>query len=132
MPNRILTEEGWQNRVRNILGVDEAYLADSDIEKPDIINVAEANIIALVPGYASLEGDERIWLESATVCECAALLCPTLKVRVPIREQGPHFTRDLTYDWDERRKELERERNILIGKIAVTLATVPHFGRTKG
>ncbi|NLZ50755.1 MAG: hypothetical protein GX899_03495 [Rikenellaceae bacterium] len=132
MTNRVLTEDGWQKRVRNILGVDEAYLPDADIEQPDIISVAEANVIALVPGYADLDADKRLWLESATVCECAALLCYSMPARVPVREQGPHFTRDVTQDWGIRREELEKERNILIGKITAAFVDVPHFGRTKG
>ncbi len=127
MSNRILTDIGWESRIRNKLGVDESYLADSDIQQPDIITTAEENIIDIIPGYASLTAGKTIWLESATVCECAAILCPTLKARVPIREQGPHFTRDLDYDWDKRREELEKERDALLGKVE-GFDSVPHFG----
>ena len=88
MSNRILTEDGWQERVRNIIGVNESYLPDDDIEKPEIITVAEAYIIQIVPEYASLTGDKKVWLELATVCECAALLCPSMHARVPEREHG--------------------------------------------
>ena len=72
MTNRVLTEDGWQKRVRNILGVDEAYLPDADIEQPDIISVAEANVIALYR-LCRPRTDKRLWLESATVCEVCAL-----------------------------------------------------------
>lgn len=127
MANLILTAEGWQGRVRNKLGVDEAYLTDADISQPDIITVAEANIIEQVPDYASLTGNNRTWLEAATVCECAALLCPSMAARLPASEQGPHFTREVTVDWDKKRQELEAERDSYIAKI-VGLVAVPHFG----
>jgi len=125
--NLILTAEGWQDRVRNKLGVSEAYLTDADISQPDIISVAEANIIDQVPNYASLTGNNRTWLEAATVCECAALLCPSMAARLPASEQGPHFTREVAVDWDKKRQELEAERDGYIARI-VGLATVPHFG----
>ena len=127
MANLILTADGWQGRVRNRLGVDDTYLTDADIAQPDIISVAEANIIDRVPDYANLTGSKRTWLEAATVCECAALLCPSMAARLPASEQGPHFTREVTVDWDKKRQELEAERDSYIGKI-VDLVTVPHFG----
>ena len=72
MSNRILTEDGWQERVRNIIGVNESYLPDDAIEKPEIITVAEAYIIQIVPEYASLQ-IRKVLLELATVCECGRL-----------------------------------------------------------
>jgi hypothetical protein len=126
MANLILTADGWQSRVRNRLGVEDTYLSDTDIAQPDIIAVAEANIIEQIPDYASLAGNKRVWLEAATVCECAILLCPAMSARLPATEQGPHFTRDVAVDWDKLRQELEAERDGYIGKI-VDLVTVPHF-----
>ena len=127
MANLILTAIGWQSRVRNRLGVDDAYLTEADIAQPDIISVAEANIIEQVPDYATLTGSKRTWLEAATVCECAALLCPSMAARLPASEQGPHFTREVAVDWDKKRQELEAERDSYIAKI-VGLVAVPHFG----
>jgi hypothetical protein len=127
MANLILTADGWQSRVRNRLGVEDAYLTDTDIAQPDIISVAEANIIDQVPCYASLTGSKRTWLEAATVCECAALLCPSMAARLPSKEQGPHFTREVAVDWNGKRQELEAERDSYIVKI-VDIVAVPHFG----
>lgn len=127
MANLILTADGWQGRVRNRLGVDDTYLTDADIAQPDIISVAEANIIDQVPDYADLTGSKRTWLEAATVCECAALLCPSMAARLPASEQGPHFTREVAVDWDKKRQELEAERDSYIGKI-IDLVAVQHFG----
>ncbi len=130
MTNRILLEVGWQGRIRSKLGVDEAYLPDPVIEKPEFITVAETNIISEVPDYDSLTGDQVVYLENAVVCECAALLCPIMKSLLPVREVGPHATFEVNVDWDKRRTELEAERDASIAKI-VFMPSVPHFGRSK-
>ena len=117
MANLILTEVGWQDRIREKLGVDEAYLPDSAIDKPEVIGIAEANMVARIPTYASLEGASRLYLEVAVVLEAAALLCPTMKTRLPIREQALHFSRDLSVDWDKRRQELMNERDGILQAI---------------
>lgn len=127
MPNLILIATGWEQRVRDKLGADAAYLPDAAIQQPDIITVAEANITEQVPGYAALTDSKRTWLEAAAVCECAALLCPSMAARLPAREQGPHFTREVATDWDKKRQELEAERDGYIARI-VGLVAVPHFG----
>ena len=57
MTNKILTGENWQGRVRSMLGVDAAFLPDTDLEMPDIVQVAEANIIDLVPDYETIPED---------------------------------------------------------------------------
>jgi hypothetical protein len=106
--------------------VDEAYLTDADIAQPDIITVAEANIIEQIPDYASLTGNKRTWLEAATVCECALLLCLSMAARLPTREQGPHFTQEITIDWDKKRQEIEVERNSYIGRV-VGFTTIAHL-----
>lgn len=127
MANLILTEVGWESRVRNRLGVDDVQLPDIDIGQPDIIDVAEANIIEQMPDYASLTGSKRKWLEAATVCECAILLCPSMAARIPARTQGPHLTVGIEADWDAKRADLEFERDTYIGRI-VPLPEVEHFG----
>jgi len=130
MANLILTGAGWQSRIRSKLGVDIAYLPDADIEQPDIIDVAEANIIEQAADYADLTGSDLVWLEAATVCECAILLCPSMPARLPAKEQGPHFTVEVEVDWDKKKKELEADRDGFLAKI-VTLETVLHFGLTR-
>lgn len=127
MPNLILTTTGWEGRIRSKLGVDEAYLPATEIQQPDFISVAEYNIIDLVPNYAELAGKDRIYLEAATVCECAQLICPTMPARLPTREQGPHVTTELTIDWEKKQKELQAERDVCLSKITI-VADVPHFG----
>ncbi len=128
MANRILTAEGWQGRIRSKMGVSEPYLPNADIEQPDIIIVAESNIIEQVPDYASLTDDKKVYLEAAVVCECAALLCPSMPARLPTREQGPSETHELNVDWDKKKAEFEAERDEYIGKILIPSPTLLHFG----
>lgn len=122
--NRILTAEGWQQRIRDKMGVFDSYLPDSAIEQPDIIGVAEANVIAQIPDYDTLGGDTKTYLESAVVCECCVLLCPSMQARLPIQEQGPGTTHRLYVDWDKKQAQYMSERDSYIGK--VLSATSPH------
>ena len=129
MANKILTAEGYESRIRSKLGVDAAYIPDADINQPDIIAIAESNIIRVVPDYDALTGDDLIYLESATVCECAILLCPSMPARLPVKEQGPSFTREIEVDWTEKQVKLEAERDRFISNIStVAYIDVPHFG----
>lgn len=117
MANRILTTDGYEERIRSKLGVSEPYLSDNDINQPEAITVAEANIIAQIPDYSDLDGDAKTYLEAAVVCECASLLCLSLSARLPKKEQGPHETHELAVDWTKKKVELEVERDGYIGKV---------------
>jgi hypothetical protein len=130
MANRILTAEGWQTRVRDKMGVSDSYLPDSAIEQPDIIDVAESSIIAQVPGYASLTGDKKTYLQAATVCECAILLCPGMPARLPKLSQGPHARYELGIDWEKKKTELRAERDAFLGKV-LSIPTRMHFGLSR-
>jgi hypothetical protein len=126
MANKILVDDGWQGRIRNLLGVDTAFLPDFDLEQPDIISVAEANIIELVPDYASLEGDKKTYLESVTVCECAILVCDSMPARLPVRESGPHATFEVAVDWEKKKRELQDKRDSYLSKI-ITMPKMKYF-----
>lgn len=126
MANKILTGEGWQGRIRNLLGVDSAFVPDDDLEQPDIVDIAEANIIELVPGYATLTGDKKIYLESATACECAVLACDSMPTRLPTKESGPHATYELSIDWDQKKAELQDKRDVYLSKL-ITMPKMKYF-----
>ena len=130
MANRILTVEGWEERIRDKLGVDPAYVPDEAIKQPDIIDVAEANIIAQIPNYTDLTGDKKTYLEAAVVCECCVLLCPGMAARLPAKGQGPHEGHTLYIDWDKKKAEFAAERDGYIGKI-IPIPFVPHFGLSR-
>lgn len=117
MENRILINEGWEKRIQDKLGVDPAYLPNEVIQQPDIIGVAEANIISQIPDYTGLEGDSRVYLESAVVLECCILLCPGMAARLPKKEAGPHMNHELWVNWDNKKVQFEEERNGCIGKV---------------
>lgn len=117
MENRILKEENWQQRIRNKMGVDDAYLPDLSIEQPDIITVAETNIIGQIPDYSTLEDDVRVYLESAVVLECCVLLSPSMSARLPKKQTGPHEGYELWINWDNKKNEFEQERDAYIGKV---------------
>jgi len=117
MTNRILTDEGWQERVREVIGVDQAYLPDSTLEKKDVVDIAESNIIELVPDYETIPEDKKVYLESATVCECAVLVCDSMPARLPVKESGPHATYEVDIDWAKRKSELADKRDIFLSKI---------------
>jgi hypothetical protein len=125
MSNKILVDTNWTQRVRDKLGVDVAYLPDSAIEQPDIITLAEANIIKQLPNYASLTGDNITYLEAAVVCECGALVCPSLSARLPQEESGPHEGHKLTVDWEKMKSDLKAETDRYVMLIVDDISPVP-------
>jgi len=133
MENRILTNEGWEQRIRDKMGIDIAYLPDSVIQQPDIIGIAESNIIKQVPDYETLEGDTWLYLETAVVLECCILLCSSMDARLPKKQTGPHEGHELYLNWENKKTEFIEERNACIGKIyeiafpEYLSPTLPHF-----
>ena len=128
MANRILTAAGWEKRIQDKLGIDPAYLPNEAIQQPEVITVAEANIIAQVSDYSSLTDDKKVYLEAAVVCECASLLCPSMAARLPKKEQGPHESHEVDADWNKKKTEFEVERDGYVGKILPPTSTLLHFG----
>lgn len=116
MDNRILKEK-YEDRIRSKLGVSEPYLPDEDINMPDIVDVAELNIISLFPAYEDFEGDNLVYLESITILECCILLSPSMAARLPKKQSGPHEGHELWVNWDNKKAEFINERNSLIGRL---------------
>ncbi|MGJ0847393.1 hypothetical protein ACR77J_11950 [Tissierella praeacuta] len=133
MENKILTTENWQQRIRDKMGVDDAYLPDSVLEQPDCIGIAEANIISMIPNYSTLDSDSKLYLETAVVLECCILLSPSMSARLPKKEGGPHASHELYINWDNKKAEFQEERNSYIGKIIdlefpeLLSSSLPHF-----
>lgn len=117
MANKILTGEGWENRIRYVLGVDEAYLPNDVLQSPDIIDMAEINIIDMIPGYSSIQGSNKTKLENATILESAILVCKGMPARLPIKEAGPHRNHELDIDWEKLEKKLKAQRDGVISDI---------------
>ncbi len=127
MAKKILPE-GYEQRIRDKLGVDDAYLPDSVLNQKDCVDIAEANIISQVPDYETLSGDKELYLEAATVCECAIVVIGTMRARLPENTRGPHIEYTVKADWDKRRRELITERIDYISK-TVSYPKVRHFGK---
>lgn len=116
MANRIL-KENYEDRIRSKLGVSEPYLSNEDINRPDIIEVAELNIISLFPDYENFEGDNLVYLESIVILECCILLSPSMSARLPKKQTGPHEGHELWVNWDNKKAEFMNERNSLVGRL---------------
>lgn len=116
MANRIL-KENYEDRIRSKLGVSEPYISNEDINRPDIIDVAELNIISLFPDYENFEGDNLVYLESIVVLECCILLSPSMSARLPKKQTGPHEGHELWINWDNKKAEFMNERNSLVGRL---------------
>ena len=72
--NRILTDSGYQDIIRDKIGLDSAALPDTKIDRVDGVEHAEIIIIDRVTDYASLTGDDSHYLKMATIfCVCAVL-----------------------------------------------------------
>jgi hypothetical protein len=120
MPNRILTNPGWEDRIRAKVGVDDSYLPDAVLQVPDVITVAEARVVKAVPTYATLTDDDRVFLEAATVCACAVQVIATMSARLPSRQKGPSGEYEVTVDWTARRRELLEEYERHLGELDTT------------
>lgn len=121
---------GWEKRIIEKLGVDPAYLSEDVISSPDCITVAEANIIAQIPEYTTIdkESDPWVYLEYAVVLECCILLCPSMSTRLPKKESGEHASYELGTDWSKKKAEFKEEKEETIMKIIDTLfpLNIPH------
>jgi len=117
MANKILTDQGWEQRIRDKLGIDDAYVPDTVVQQPDVISIAESNIIMQTPDYTAVSTDGRIYLEAATVLECCILLCPGMASRLPTKQAGAHESHELSINWDKKREQFITERDGLVGKL---------------
>jgi hypothetical protein len=124
---RILTN-GYEERVRGVLGIAAAYLPDTVIIQDQFTALAEAEIKKRVPGYAEKTGDERIKLEAAVIYDIARRLCPGMSARLPKIQQGPAMKTELSeIDWDKMEAYLLDARDTLINELN-SESESPFFG----
>lgn len=121
----LIVKPGWEQKVRDELGTDEIYVPDSFLHNQ--INLAEANIIENAPEWELVPADKKVYLEIAVICECAALVCPSMPARLPKKETGPHAAYELDIDWGELRNDLQGKRDSCLSKIT-EVGDVPFFG----
>ena len=108
------------------MGVKEAYLSDSALQQPEIITIAEENIIEEVTDYADKTDKDRIYLEAATVYECAVLVCPSMPARLPVASSGPHANFELKTDWAKKKEELQAMRDYYLSMLT-TFEDITYF-----
>lgn len=131
MENRIL-KENYEDRIRSKMGVSSPYLPNEDINQPDIITIAEANIISQFLDFETFEGNLVVYLESITILECCILLSPSMSARLPKKQSGPHEGHELWVNWDNKKFEFINERNSLIGRLEDLLNPVNGIDSFKG
>jgi hypothetical protein len=108
--NRILTTSTYHDEIRGRLGVDKNILPDSDIDAPSILPIAEARVVARVPDYARLTGDDQSFVYAAAVAMVAALLAPTMPSKLKASEGDSDYKyTNNPVNWSARAKELEDE-----------------------
>lgn len=79
------TDTSFHDSVRRLLGgVDEDILPNEDIDDPAILDVAEFQVIDLVPNYSDLLEVDKAKVRLATIHVVAAMLCPAMASRVDI------------------------------------------------
>jgi len=72
--NLILTDAGYQDIIRDKLATDTSFLPDSKIDRIDGVRTAEVIIIERLPTYATLTGNDSLYLKMATIYCAAGLL----------------------------------------------------------
>lgn len=79
----LILKEGFENSVRNRLGVKKSELTDESINDKFISRLAESVVVKRVPHYSELQDDESLmFLESAVMNYICYLLAPTMATKV--------------------------------------------------
>lgn len=81
-----LTDTSYLKSVRGLLGgVDDISLPDDDINDPAILDVAEIEVINVLPDYALITNPADVArMRLAVVHIMASLLCPSMPARVDV------------------------------------------------
>lgn len=131
LANRILKTNTYHDEIRARLGVGKEIISDNDIDAPSVVPVGEAKVIARVPGYVDLTDDNAVFLYSATICTIAAILAPSMYVRIKKATKDFDFTvENFETDWDKVAAEAQAEAEELLSYIpeASPACNVPIFG----
>lgn len=102
-----ILKEGFEDSIRNRLGVKKSELSDEDINDKFIAQLAETVTIKRVPDYESIT-DERdlMFLESAVSYYICYLLAPTMPNRIKYKVSTIEVRWEkLKTDWEKRAEE---------------------------
>jgi hypothetical protein len=132
LPNRILTTETYHDEIRGRLGVGEEIITNVSIDVPSVLPIAESKIIANVPDYVDLTGDDAGYLYAAATCMVAAILAPSMGARIKKSKKDFDWSiENQLVDWQTAANALVDEAYELIGMIqngGSTVSVAPAFG----
>jgi hypothetical protein len=124
VPNRILTGTTYYSEIQGRLGVDANILPTADIDALSVLPIAEAKLISSVPDYQTLIGDDKSYLYAAAICMVAAILAPSMAVRIKKSKKDFDFSiENQSVDWKKRAIELVDEAYSLIDMISTKTVT---------
>lgn len=115
-----ILNEGYENEVRNKLGVTEDELSDEELQSKFIYSPAELKVIKRIPDYEEIEDEEELMaLELAVIIQICLDLCPTMSNRMNIEES----TLDIRWkkakvNWDEVYNRLSGELEDILSLIS--------------
>lgn len=93
--------------IRYKLGIQVEELPDLEIDSIGLLQVAEAQIMAVVTDYASLSGSNQVFCKAATLALCASFACGALNVkRGQAFKLGEMSESETKMDWISRQKSL--------------------------
>lgn len=110
---------GYEDQVREMMGVKPSDLPDSAIQSDQIVGIAETMVIRRVPGYANLKDPgDLLYLQRAVLSYICYLLAPSMPNRVKTSVQ----TIDVTWqiqrvDWAAKEQDFYQDFEDAIGQI---------------
>ncbi|MCL6459577.1 MAG: hypothetical protein K6T85_16380 [Gorillibacterium sp.] len=131
MANKILATEKYHEEIRGRLGVGKDVLSDTDIDALSVLPIGELKVIAAVPNYVELVGDDQVYMYAAAICMVAAILAPSMAAKIKKSKKDFDFSiENQLVDWGKYSVKLFDEAYQLIELIStsVSLADVPVFG----
>ncbi|MNW38159.1 hypothetical protein D3C74_152180 [compost metagenome] len=102
MANKILITDTYHDEIRGRLGIGEDVLSNAEIDAPSILPIGENKVIAAVPGYEDLTGDDQTYLYAAAICMVAAIITPSMAARFKKAKKDFDFSyENQTVNWNK-------------------------------
>jgi hypothetical protein len=122
--NKILTGSTYYAEIQGRLGVDANTLPNADIDARSVLPIAEARVIASVPDYATLTGNDTDYLYTAAICMVAAILAPSMPARIKKSKKDFDFAfENQVVDWGKRSIQLVDESYSFVNLISTQVVT---------
>lgn len=104
-------------RVRQLLGVDEAYLKDDEVLLPEFLPQAKRSVYSSIPKLkdTDLSKDIQDMVDTAVVYRTAILFTPSLPYRFPKKQKGEHA--EFEVEVKDIKKDLEEQYYNLLNDI---------------